>query len=150
MQKGQISLDLMFTVIVVILLAQVFTSFSQELMQSERTTGIRAQEQNIANDLIELMNQTKMFDENQDSNFNVNYRIPFIIDPQKRGKQDCNVIIHRNLNPKTYIKISYQTNDLNEVTVQKDINFNFLDTSELNYLCGEVIQADKQTWGEKT
>lgn len=148
MKKAQISLDLMFTVIVVILLAQVFASFTQELSQSERKTGIRAQEQNIGKDLIELMNQTKILDENGDSNFNINYRIPFIIDPQKRGKQDCNVIIHRD--KPTYIKISYEATDLNKVEVKKDLNFNFKNTEDLNYLCGQVIDANKDTWGETT
>ena len=149
MEKGQISLDLMFTVIVVILLAQVFTTFTQELSQSERITGIRAQEQNIANDLTELINQIKIFDENGDSNFSINYRIPFIIDPQKRGKQDCNITIHRDSSPTTYIKISYETTDLNEVAVKKEINFNFLNKADLNYLCGQVIDANRDAWGEK-
>lgn len=148
MKKGQISLDLMFTVIVVILLAQVFATFTQELSQSERTTGIRAQEQNISNDLLELINQIKIFDENGDSNFSVNYRIPFIIDPQKRGKQDCNITLHRSNSPNTYIKISYKTTDLNEVTVKKDINFNFLFKSDLNYICGQAINANRNDWGE--
>ncbi|PIN99058.1 MAG: hypothetical protein COT90_01440 [Candidatus Diapherotrites archaeon CG10_big_fil_rev_8_21_14_0_10_31_34] len=148
MKKGQISLDLMFTVIVVILLAQVFATFTQELSQSERTTGIRAQEQNILNDLTELINQTKIFDENRDSNFNINYRIPFIIDPQKRGKQDCNITLHRSNSPNTYMKISYKSIGLNEVAVKKDINFNFLFKTDLNYICGQMIDANRDNWGE--
>jgi len=148
MKKGQISLDLMFTVIVVILLAQVFTTFSNQLSETERATGIRAQEQNIGNDLLELVNQIKVFDEYGDSNFNINYRIPFIIDPQKRGKQDCNITLHRDSDPATYIKISYKTTNLNEVSVIKDINFNFRIKDDLNYLCGQVIDANKDTWGE--
>ncbi len=148
MKKGQISLDLMLTVIVAILLASVFGTFTAELISSERATGIKAQEQNIANDLIELINQAKMFDENGDSNFHVNYKAPFIFEPNKRGGQDCNITIKRTQPP--YIQISYYTNDLNAVLVQKDINFYFENTTDANFGCGQMIILDKEILGEKT
>jgi len=146
MKKGQISLDLMLTVIVAILLAQVFTTFTEELVNSERSTGIKAQEENMANTLLELINQSKMLDENRDSNFNVKYIIPFIFDPYARGGQDCNITIKRT-NPPS-IRISYLTNDLNEVFVEKDLNFNFRYSSDLNYNCGQAIDANRDHWGE--
>lgn len=146
-KKGQISLDLMLTVIAAILLGSVFMTFTDELTLSERTTGIRAQEENIANDLIELINQTKMFDET-DSNYIINYKIPFIFDSDKRGGQDCNITINRT--KPSFIKISHYSTDLNEIAVQKDINFNFAETTILKYVCGRTINLNKEILGETT
>ena len=145
-KKGQISLDLMLTVIVVLLLGTAFLTFRDEFIASERTTGIRAQETNIANDLLALINQAKMLDENQDSNFFVNYKVPFLFEPNKRGGQDCNIMIKRT-NP-TFIEISYYTEDLNAVIVIRDINFNFIKTADLNFVCGQTMVFDKENLGE--
>ncbi|MFH1895568.1 MAG: hypothetical protein ABIJ74_03265 [archaeon] len=147
MKKAQISLDLMLTVIVAILLAQVFGTFTQELISSERSTGVKAQEENIGNTLIELINQSKMLDENRDSNFSVRFKIPYIFDPEKRGGQDCNITIKRT-NP-TKIIISYASGGMNTVTIEKDLNFNFRNTTDLNYLCGRTVDANRDSWGER-
>ncbi len=147
MKKGQISLDLMLTVIAAILLGNVFMTFTGELTLSERTTGIRAQQENIANDLLELINQAKVFDET-DSNYSINYKVPFIFDSDKRGGQDCNITLNRSTTP--FIRISHYSTDLNEVAVQKDINFNFTATTSLNYFCGMTIDLNKEILGETT
>ncbi len=146
-QKGQISLDLMLTIIAAILLSSVFAAYSDELIKSERTTGIRAQEENIANDLLELINQSKMFDEDGETNFSVKYKIPYLLDPDKRGGQDCNLMLERGENP--YILITYETiDDLNQVSVKKDINFNFVNPSNVKYICGETIDLTEIILGE--
>jgi len=146
-QKGQISLDLMLTIIAAILLGSVFTTYTSQLIESERTTGIKAQEENIANDLLELINQSKMFDEAGETQFTIRYKIPYLLDPDKRGGQDCSLMLKRDTKP--YILVTYRTVDLDQVAVKKDLNFNFLNASDVNYVCGQTIDLTRTIIGEK-
>jgi len=148
MKKGQLSLDLMLTIIVALLLVQVFITFTEQLTDTERSNGIRAQEENIGNDLLELINQTKMFDEYGKSDFNITYKAPYLYDPDKRGGQDCNITITKTSSPD--INISYVANNLEMITVIKDLNFNFVNTTKLYYKCGQTIILTREELGEKT
>jgi hypothetical protein len=147
MKKGQISIDLMLTVIVAILLSQVFSTFTSELIKSERTTAIKAQEENIANDLVELIHQAKMLDELGDSNFAIYYKPSMILDPEKRGGQDCNIFVLRTT---PEIEISYEANDLNTISVERELNAQYKNwVTPLEYNCKQGILLTQEEIGEK-
>ncbi|MFH1256145.1 MAG: hypothetical protein V1494_02525 [Candidatus Diapherotrites archaeon] len=69
-RKGQLSFDLFFAVIVVAIVAQVFTAYTLDIAGSQQVISIKSQEKQIAMDLKALLESTKAL---SDGTYSIEY-----------------------------------------------------------------------------
>jgi len=111
MGKGQISLDFLLATIVAIIFILGFQAVAASLESSQHKTIIRQQETAIGNSLAQLISTSAALNE-ENAEFEVQYKIPFIWIPGNDIPQECDIDIHLNKNNPTsetrnYINIKF-------------------------------------------
>ena len=110
MQKGQLSLDLIFAILVAILFLQVLVGIGESVQESNSVTAVLAQEKRIANEIETFLIEGKVLDV-PDATFSASYFIPGIKTPYIAGEQDCTI---------TYSSVGSETIDLNFTITTND------------------------------
>ncbi len=141
-KRGQISLDFMLAVLVVLLFSGLFLAFSEQYTKSDRTMSIKDQEKLIAADLGRVLSGIQTI-EKMDS-FEVRYKIPFIYDSAMRGGQECDITFSKvvgTIEPEDeyHISISYDSIDLG--TINSTIMVAYIPNALLSVTpkCGEEL-----------
>jgi hypothetical protein len=148
MRKGQLSLDLMLAVLMFLLFIQVFQSISSNFIESTQEIAVLRQEKSIALSLYEKINYFRAL------NFRVNFndsdklaqhetvfKIPFILVPGKKGKQDCSIEFGPTDNcPENNICVKHLLNGVKEIKLNFKVNENVIP---------ESLQGSEKNCGEK-
>jgi len=141
-KRGQISLDLMLTLLAVLMFVQLFQAFSGEFTVSQRTMSIRNQETEIATNIRALVANTSGFN---DGNITVSFKVPFIFDPEKSGGQDCKIEFIGQTPP--VVRVSYTMSDLipqKDIMVEKKMYSvpSHLFVPAKTFYCGSIMNFD--------
>lgn len=76
MKKGQVSFDIILALTMILMLAQILTNLSEDILSNQHKITIKSQQKQIALNLEKAINYNKILDRGADSSFE--YEIPLI------------------------------------------------------------------------
>src|SRR3989344_2668790 len=123
MQKAQISIDFIMTVVAVLGFMQMFQGFSNTYLENATELNIKQQEKLIALQLSSIINETNSL---SDGNIiAISYKLSWIYEGDKPSGQDCNIMIAQANSPQNsgeepIIRVDYIRNESKRIsTIQK-------------------------------
>lgn len=93
MKKGQISFDLMFAVISIMLFAQSLNVLAGQMELNQNIISIRTQAKQTANGLAVFAQGMNSISNDADASISVSYKIPKIIISKEEELENCSVSI---------------------------------------------------------
>jgi uncharacterized protein (UPF0333 family) len=144
--KGQLSIDLMMTVLAVLVFVQMFNPIVQQFNESSKEMTVFNQEKAIAFQVMNALEAvTALYDPYTGTTGSISFSVPLIYEPGKHSGQKCSVMIlplgsmECNTNDNACIKVSYE---MKTGTGLKDVNY----TVDFNSIPPEWITPSGKTF----